>query len=388
MATLTKVLLCSASDPGAWTSSTGSATTATEGLTGDSDTVSGHTDTTCLEQKIAGKNKSNSGNYWTWAGTWENLGVPVGATVTQVNLITDWHCKTYTTGASSQVGPEALYDSSDTLQATFLAGSAFSATGSWATRTGTAQSVPSALQASGSTVHLRLSNNLATGSSTSAVVALHQTYVQVVITYTPPTVTGAAALSAAATMTAAGFQTAHGAVAASASATATAAGVRTRFGAASGAASASLSASGGRTAFGSSTPAAAASLSASGTVSGGFNTVTGAAALTGSASLTAAGRQTSYGNASLAASASFSAAGTRTVSGTCSLATVASMAATGTRERFGAATMTASSTMAAAGVAARTGAAALTASVSLTVGSGEPPGLCWIGSRSMTGVGR
>jgi len=163
-----------------------------------------------LKSRILGKTKSNS-NYWEWTGTWEALGVPAGATVTAIRVnAASTRCMEYTGGASSSIGPYTLRDSGGTQQASLWAGRTVTATDSgWVDVSALAdQSVPSAMQASNTSVKLRLANALATSSSsTSNAVSIYDDEVSIVITYSPALNTytysgsgGAVAAGAAAAM--------------------------------------------------------------------------------------------------------------------------------------------------------------------------------------------
>lgn len=141
-----------------------------------------------LKSTIAGRSKSDT-NYWEWTGTWEALGVPTGSIVTAIRVNAGYtRCSAYTTGASSTIGPYALYDNTPTLQATLWTGrTVTSASVSWTAIAAQAdQSVPSGIQASSSTIRLRLSDTLATGASNSATVTTYDDEVSFVITYSTP----------------------------------------------------------------------------------------------------------------------------------------------------------------------------------------------------------
>jgi len=77
------------------------------------DTGDGSPGTGCLSARITGKNKNPGESYWEWTGTWEDLGVPAGATVTEVGTSPDndynWRCSEYTSGTGTNAtGPFAL----------------------------------------------------------------------------------------------------------------------------------------------------------------------------------------------------------------------------------------------------------------------------------------
>ena len=145
-----------------------------------------------MQTRRTTKNKSDGTPYWEWSGNWEGLGVPAGATVTQVNLDYDWRCSEYTTGASSTTGPAELRDNGGTLRGTFSTSASFSATSSFATRSGAA--ITGLNDASNTSIRLRLNAKPNTGNSSSAAVTLRQDWVVVTITYiTVHALSGAAA---------------------------------------------------------------------------------------------------------------------------------------------------------------------------------------------------
>jgi hypothetical protein len=132
-----------------------------------------------------GKSLTGAASYWEWTGTWEDLGVPVGAIVSAVNLDYDWQCVLYSTGASSSVGPAELRDNAGTLRNTIsTAPTAVTATSAWAARTGTNQTGLS--DDSNTPIKLRIGVKPNTGSSTSAQVAMLLDYVRVAVTYAMP----------------------------------------------------------------------------------------------------------------------------------------------------------------------------------------------------------
>jgi hypothetical protein len=135
--------------------------------------------------------------YLEWAGTWEALGVPAGSVVTSVQVTWRYKCQTYTSAAASTAGPVELRDSAGTtLLATLVAGVAYSAThATWQVGTGGTVAVPSAQQASNSSIRLRFAATQAVGNSTSAVNELLRDYFQITITYQPAAVNTGARVS-------------------------------------------------------------------------------------------------------------------------------------------------------------------------------------------------
>jgi hypothetical protein len=166
---------------GSWDATLGNASTSKSIIATDSSGQAGDT-ANCPQLDTAGKNKT-SANYWEWSGTWEDLGVPAGATVQEVNLAYYWKCLTYTTGAtgSTATGPAELRDSAGTLRNTFSTSLGFTTTSAWANRAGTNQT--GLTDASSTSIKLRVNNNTSTGNSTSADVKLLTDYVVVTIIY-------------------------------------------------------------------------------------------------------------------------------------------------------------------------------------------------------------
>lgn len=177
MATLTKQFSFNIDNEG-WTSSGSS--TFTRDTTEDStnDTNSG---TGVLQTYENGSNVTYSG-YWTWSGTFENLGVPSGAIITGINVAYDYKCYLYTKGRTSYSGLMGRYNSG-ALVYTYSSAQAFSNATSWIQVGGTPES--GLAFSSNITTEFRLNMTLSTGPGASSVVGLRQDWIQVVITYTP-----------------------------------------------------------------------------------------------------------------------------------------------------------------------------------------------------------
>lgn len=175
-----------ATDPGTWTANPVSPTTVTLSKTGDSDTIPGHTDTTCNEVSLTGKSKSSSG-YAQWSGTWETLGVPAGATVSGVQMSYDWRCSAFTTGGTGNILLKSELDLGGATSGFFFSSNlSITGTTSYATRTGQNLTGPAITTPSSVSVAIRQDASLVTGSSNSAVVTVHFTYMSVTVTYTVP----------------------------------------------------------------------------------------------------------------------------------------------------------------------------------------------------------
>ena len=110
--------------------------------------------------------------HWEWSGTWEDLGVTAGSLVQAIGLSAD-HYRIDSTG-KGQVGsgPVELYDSTPTLIGVLrpvvyheVPGVGWTTTGPWPSL-----SVPSAQQASNSSIRLRIASELAPDTSLTATI--------------------------------------------------------------------------------------------------------------------------------------------------------------------------------------------------------------------------
>jgi hypothetical protein len=143
-----------------------------------------------LESRIYGRKSGPDANYWEWTGTWEDLGVPSGGTVTQIRVNAGYtRCTEYNVGIGFTVGPYELRENGGTLIATLWSGRSGTATdGSWVSIGAQSdQSVTGGNQASNTTIRLRLNNNLEAGNNGSAAVTTYDDEVAFVITYTAAT---------------------------------------------------------------------------------------------------------------------------------------------------------------------------------------------------------
>jgi len=139
-------------------------------------TSDGSPGTGCLSARIYGKNQNPGLSRWDWTGTFEDLGVTSGNTVTQIGYGTNndynWRCSEYTTAwaGANYIGAFELWVGGS-LVGTFKADlSAVSGTTTWATSNGAA--ITGLNYASNQTITLRISLALRTGNSTSAAVTL------------------------------------------------------------------------------------------------------------------------------------------------------------------------------------------------------------------------
>ena len=182
----------------------------------------------CLKT-TAKRDASAGSNYWEWTGTWEDLGVPPGATITDVTATYQWRIEfgkpnrvrnfslAEFTGTEVGSGPFELLDSGGTLIDTFSAitnapernagvgyyrsyptGSAsdYPITAdptSWET-VSSSTIVPTGSDASGDTIKLRLWNDLPnianSGFANPDFIRLKQDYVVLTINYTGGSNTG------------------------------------------------------------------------------------------------------------------------------------------------------------------------------------------------------
>jgi len=141
-----------------------------------------------LKTDSAGRNNLDTSD-WTWTGTWEDLGIPAGSTVTQIRLdagytkVTAWNVVDSVT-----IGPYKLKDSGGVDQATLWTGrTPTGADSDWvAISAQTDQNVPSALQASNSTIKLYLERTIDLGNDKNAQATIYEDQLSFVITYTSP----------------------------------------------------------------------------------------------------------------------------------------------------------------------------------------------------------
>lgn len=142
-----------------------------------------------LQTRTTGRNRSRTMSWWDWTGTWQQLGVPAGSTVTAIQLTgAQTRCSEYNVGAASIIGPYELRDGGGgTLLGTLWGGrTVTSATTAWtATTAQAAVSVPAGYQDASSTIRIRLADQQATANNNSAAVTSHDDQVSLLITYTP-----------------------------------------------------------------------------------------------------------------------------------------------------------------------------------------------------------
>ena len=182
MATVTKTFTFG-SDAEGWAVSGGTADT-TLGWSSTGGNTGG-----CLSSRIFGRNKS-ADPHWYYLGTWEDMGVPAGATVTHIQLLGfDWSCSEWNVGGNTtQIRVAALYDSAGTTLITALSTSepTVSGTTSYANISGAQQAVGASYQAANTQVQLWADLYLRTANNASAAVTLLMDNFSVEITYTTP----------------------------------------------------------------------------------------------------------------------------------------------------------------------------------------------------------
>ena len=132
-----------------------------------------------LRAFTSSKGVSATENYWEYTGTWESLGVPVGATVTSIRLMSaSTRCVSRSSHAQTTViGPYRLHDAGGTAIGTLWSGrTATSQEASWtATATQSPVSIPSGSQDSTATIRIQLADTIGTGGGggTPAVASVH-----------------------------------------------------------------------------------------------------------------------------------------------------------------------------------------------------------------------
>jgi len=165
------------------------------GTVGSADSTLSHDAATgnpqgALRSRIYGRKAGPDANYWEWTGTWEDLGVPSGGTVTQIRVNAGYtRCTEYNVGIGFTVGPYELRENGGTLIATLWSGRSGTAVdGIWESIGVQAdQAVTAGNQPSGTTIKLRLNNTLEAGNNASAAVTTYDDEVALVITYTAAT---------------------------------------------------------------------------------------------------------------------------------------------------------------------------------------------------------
>lgn len=127
-----------------------------------------------------------SNNYWEWSGTWEDLGVPAGAVITDIAAPKYSYKVSEFTAASStsNAGTLELRDALGNLRFNIISGtSTFSGTTGWLTRTGVRNAGLN--YSSNDSIKLRLNSSLVT--NTGGAITLRHDDVQFEIWYSIPT---------------------------------------------------------------------------------------------------------------------------------------------------------------------------------------------------------
>lgn len=142
-----------------------------------------------LKARIAVANNSAYSSWRLTGITWEDLGVPAGATVTHVRLQgASTRCTEYNNGNNtSTIGPYRIYASDgSTVIATIWSGRTVSGSeGSWSTVSQQSDvAVGSSYQASNTSIQIWLEDYLRTSSGAGAAVSTHDDQVSITVTYT------------------------------------------------------------------------------------------------------------------------------------------------------------------------------------------------------------
>jgi len=150
-----------------------------------------------LKTTSLGRNNADTSN-WTWTGTWENLGAPVGSTITGMRIELGYtYITTWNVADSVTIGPYKIKDSSDVDQATLWSGRTVitGADGDWIPiPQQTDQAIPAAIQASNSAIKLYLERSIDLGNNRTAEATLYEDELSFIVTYniavSPPDATG------------------------------------------------------------------------------------------------------------------------------------------------------------------------------------------------------
>jgi len=139
-----------------------------------------------LKSRVSGRNKAGT-SYWEWTGTWEDLGIPSGDTITQIRINdADNRCTEWNVVDACDIGPYAIYDSiGDTLIATLWSGrSPTGVEGSW-TSIGNQgyQTIGASYEASNTTIRIRLYSTLDLGNNASAALSTYDDTLSLDIDY-------------------------------------------------------------------------------------------------------------------------------------------------------------------------------------------------------------
>ena len=123
----------------------------------------------CWKFDSVGRNNSDL-SYIELQTTWEDLGVPSGATINQIITSSiDWRCDVANVSDSYTIGALEILDNTLISQATLFSGQSGSGVTSYASKTGTSNvAIPSAIQASSTTIYLRFNTSLVNGNDKNA----------------------------------------------------------------------------------------------------------------------------------------------------------------------------------------------------------------------------
>lgn len=150
-----------------------------------------------LKTTSLGRNNFDISN-WTWTGTWEDLGTPAGSTITDMRIESGYtYIPIWNVADSVTIGPYKIKNSLDIDQATLWNGRTVTtgADGDWVpVPQQTDQAIPSAIQASNSTIKLYLERSIDLGNDKTAEATIYEDELSFVIIYNtavvPPNATG------------------------------------------------------------------------------------------------------------------------------------------------------------------------------------------------------
>ena len=139
-----------------------------------------------LETDVLGRNKAGI-SYWEWVGTWEDLGIPTGDTVTQVQLANgDSRCTLFNFVDAASIGPYEIWDSTGTvLIATLWTGRTITGVEGSYVSVGpiTYQTVSSTYEASNTSIRIRIYTDIDLDNNAAAQLTLYEDNVNINVDY-------------------------------------------------------------------------------------------------------------------------------------------------------------------------------------------------------------
>jgi len=138
---------------------------------------------------VSGRNDVGTG-YIELTTTWESLGVPSGATINEIDSSQfDWRCDVWSADSDSYTyGQLAIHDNSGTLQATLISSQSGTGATSSATKSGGVVSIPSSIQASNSSIKIRLYGTADNGNAKTVDTGIKYDNLQFTIDYSSPAI--------------------------------------------------------------------------------------------------------------------------------------------------------------------------------------------------------